>query len=615
MPLTAKQTVESVTARIRERSSTCRRDYLDRMERTLACYPPRRTLSCGNLAHAFAACQPADKVAIAAMQAPNLGIVTAYNDMLSAHQPLQYYPDIIKSAAQQAGATAQVAGGVPAMCDGVTQGQPGMELSLFSREVIAMATAISFSHNVFDAMLCLGVCDKIVPGLLIGALQFGYLPAAFVPAGPMSSGVPNKQKAMVRQRFAEGKVDRSDLLAVESASYHSHGTCNFYGTANTNQVMLEAMGLQLPGTSFINPDDPLRAAMTRETVHRLSALAAAEDVIGISAMVCAESLVNAVVALLASGGSTNHTLHLIAVARAAGVLLEWQDFDELSLVTPLLARIYPNGDADVNAFQEAGGMAFLMRELRLGGLLNEDVVTLMGAGMAPYTRRPTLAANGAVHWLEHDGASALPAVLRPLRNAFAPEGGLRRVAGNLGEGVIKLSAVALEHRFVQAACRVFESQEAVISAYEANEFNQDVIIVVRFQGPRANGMPELHKLTPMLGVLQDRGLQVALVTDGRMSGASGKVAAAIHMSPEALAGGPLARLRDGDRLVLDASAGSVNIDMDETEFLGRLAVSRAEPDDRLNFGLGRELFDSFRTIASSASEGASVFFRNIPSSE
>jgi phosphogluconate dehydratase len=608
MPQTINASVEAVTARIRNRSEKHRRDYLEGLQRSINAFPPRRTLSCGNLAHAFAACNPSDKKTIAGMQAPNLGMVTAFNDMLSAHQPLQFYPDIIKDAAHKYAATAQVAGGVPAMCDGVTQGQPGMELSLFSREVIAMATAISFSHNVFDGMLCLGVCDKIVPGLLMGALQFGYLPAGFIPAGPMGSGVPNKEKAMVRQRFAEGKADRGELLAVESGSYHSHGTCNFYGTANSNQVMVEMLGVQLPGASFVNPDDPLREALTRETVRRvIMATLNGEHPRPLSAMVTEASLVNATVALLASGGSTNHTLHILAIARAAGIIMSWKDFDELSRVTPLLARIYPNGEADVNAFQHAGGMAYLVRELRSGGLLNEDVQTLMGEGMADYTKTPQLAGDGSVEWVAHDAPSLLPDVLRPVSRPFSEQGGLHQITGNLGEGIVKVSAVNPQHRRIEAPCRVFDSQDQMVAAYKAGELERDVIVVVRFQGPRANGMPELHKLTPSLGALQDKGFKVALVTDGRMSGASGKVPAAIHMSPEALNGGPLARLRDGDLLILDADSGSLQIQMDEHRFLQREASSCSVDADTLNTGLGRGLFESFRTIASSARTGASVF--------
>jgi len=608
MPPTINSTVEAVTDAIRERSRPHRDRYLARLQQQLDAYPPRSTLSCGNLAHAYAACSLNDKQSIAGMQAPNIGIINAYNDMLSAHQPLQYYPDIIKDMAHQFGATAQVAGGVPAMCDGVTQGQPGMELSLFSREVIAMATAVSLSHNVFDAVLCLGVCDKIVPGMLIGALQFGCLPAGFIPAGPMPSGVPNKEKALVRQRYAQGKAGRDELLAVESASYHSPGTCTFYGTANSNQVMVEMLGVQLPGASFINPDDPLREALTRETVRRVLQAADNQQMSqSLGHMVSEASIVNAAVALLATGGSTNHTLHLVAIARAAGIILAWQDLDALSGVTPLLARVYPNGEADVNAFQYAGGMAYLVRELRSAGLLNEDVITLMGSGLDSFTKAPELDGQGGVKWTEQVTASLLPDVLRPCSRPFAAEGGLRVISGNLGEGIVKTSAVAGQHRFIDAPCRVFDSQQAVVEAFERNELQHDVIVVLRFQGPRANGMPELHQLTPCLGSLLDQGYQVALVTDGRMSGASGKVPAAIHMSPEALDGGPLARLRDGDRLILDTDHGSLAVVLDESEFLGRDPVRRIAPADDLADSMGRNLFACFRAVASPARLGASVF--------
>lgn len=608
MPPTLNATVEAVTARIEARSRDSRQAYLASMERTMALFPPRRTLSCGNMAHAFAACQPADKSTIAGMKAANLGIVTAYNDMLSAHQPLQFYPDIIKEAAHAIGSTAQVAGGVPAMCDGVTQGQPGMELSLFSRDVIAMATAISLSHNVFDGVLCLGVCDKIVPGLLIGALQFGHLPAGFIPAGPMASGIPNKTKALVRQQYAKGSIDRSELLAVESASYHSHGTCTFYGTANSNQVMVEMLGVQLPGASFVHPDDPLRRALTIETVRRV---VASTQQSGhqrpLAALISEASLVNAAVALLASGGSTNHTLHLVAIAKAAGIILTWQDLDELSRVTPLLARVYPNGEADVNTFQEAGGMAFLVRELRALGLLNENVISLMGEGMEMYARKPVLREDGSVHWIEYNKPSHLPDVLRPAGSPFSEEGGLRLVQGNLGEGIIKTSAVKPEHQIIKAPCRVFNSQQEMVDAYKAGDLQQDFIAVVRFQGPQANGMPELHQLTPSLGALQDEGFKVALVTDGRMSGASGKVAAAIHMSPEARDGGPLAKLRDGDPLQLDASTGRLDVLLDEATMQARENVTYTPPLESAPESLGRALFENFRAMAGNAHLGASVF--------
>lgn len=607
--------VERVTSAIVSRSLESRRLYLLRMQRTRELLPPRRTLSCGNLAHGFAACDAQDKQTIRLMQSANLGIVTAFNDMLSAHQPLETYPDFIKAVAREMGSSAQVAGGVPAMCDGVTQGQPGMELSLFSRDVIAMATAISLSHNLFDGVLCLGVCDKIVPGMLIGALQFGHLPAGFIPAGPMPSGIPNKEKALVRQRFSQGLASKDELLAAEAASYHSPGTCNFYGTANSNQVLMEMLGVQLPGASFINPDNPLRAALTREAVLRVIAAA---DVNGahvpLSAMVTEQSLVNALVGLLATGGSTNHTLHLVAIARAAGVQLTWQDFDALSQVTPLLVRVYPNGEADVNAFQEAGGMAFLVRELRSAGLLNEDVQTLMGKGLDAMECAPQLNVSGKLQWQRHTAPSTRSDVLRPVTSPFDHHGGLRVIRGNLGEGIIKTSAVKEQHRRVQAPCVIFDDQDALAAALQRGDLNRDFIAVVRFQGPRANGMPELHQLTPPLGALQDLGFKVALVTDGRMSGASGKVPAAIHMSPEALDGGPLALLREGDILCLDADAGTLEVLLSAKELAGRaphLPVL-SEVETLLSSTLGRNLFECFRNATSPARAGASVFGGSVP---
>ena len=602
--------IEAVTDTIRVRSSQSRQLYLQRMHRTRDELPPRRKLSCGNLAHGFAACGETDKQTIRLMQSANLGIVTAYNDMLSAHQPLETYPGQIKEVARSVGSSAQVAGGVPAMCDGVTQGQAGMELSLFSRDVIAMSTAISLSHNLFDGVLCLGVCDKIVPGMMIGALQFGHLPAGFVPAGPMPSGIPNKEKAAVRQRYAQGLASKEELLAAESASYHSPGTCTFYGTANSNQVLMEMMGVQLPGASFINPDDPLRAALTRETVLRVIAAA---DVKGahlpLFAMVKEESIVNALVGLLATGGSTNHTLHLVAMAAAAGIELTWEDFDRLARVVPLLLRVYPNGEADINAFQRAGGMAFLVRELRAGGLLNEDVDSLMGHGLDPFVKAPQLNAGGKLEWVEASAESRLPDVLRPVTEPFDTESGIRLLQGNLGVGIIKTSSVKKEHRKVTAPCVVFDDQDDMVAALKSGQYEKDFVAVVRFQGPKANGMPELHQLTPHLGVLQDKGFKVALVTDGRMSGASGKVPAAIHMSPEALDAGPLARLRDGDIIALDSDAGTLEVQLSSAELAAReTAQPNWSAEDRsLNSTLGRGLFDSFRHCASTAKTGASVF--------
>jgi phosphogluconate dehydratase len=596
--------VEAVTARIRARSQVSRQDYLDLCRDATTDHPPKQRLSCGNLAHGYAACGESDKQTIRLMQSANIGIVSAYNDVLSAHQPMAAYPDQIKSMARQVGSTAQVAGGVPAMCDGVTQGQPGMELSLFSRDVIAMATAISLSHNMFDAVMCLGVCDKIVPGLLIGALQFGHLPAVFVPAGPMPSGIPNKDKARVRQRYAEGKATKDELLETESASYHSPGTCTFYGTANSNQVLMEMLGVQLPGASFVNPGTALRTALTNESVIRvIDATAAALRPKPLTAIVTEASFVNAIVGLLATGGSTNHTIHLLAMAQAAGIALTWQDFDDLSRVVPLLMRVYPNGDADINDFQDAGGMAFLVRELRGAGLLNEDVVTLMGDGLQAYECEPKLAADGdRIEWRDRVETSKRLDVLAPMSQPFDPEGGLRLVKGNLGEGVIKVSAVAAEHRHVEAPCRIFDCQDDVAVAFDAGELARDVVVVVRFQGPRSNGMPELHKLTPYLGVLQERGFKVALVTDGRMSGASGRVPAAIHVSPESECGGPLARLRDGDIVVLDANTGTLDAKVSDLELQQR---SLATPPKVANT-LGRRLFNAFRSDVTLPSQGASA---------
>jgi len=595
--------VEQVTQSLRQRSKSTRQDYLDRCSRTRDEQPPRKRLSCGNIAHGYAACGEDEKKLISGMKAANLAIISAYNDMLSAHQPLANYPAMIKQIARELGGTAQVASGVPAMCDGVTQGQPGMDLSLFSRDVVAMSTAIGLSHNMFDGVVCLGICDKIVPGMLIGALQFGHLPVAFIGSGPMSTGIPNKTKADVRQRYAEGKATNAQLLAVESASYHSPGTCTFYGTANSNQVLMEMLGVQLPGSSFLHPNDPLRPMLVRRTVQELMAAGAGAAERPLSAVVTESSLINAIVGLLATGGSTNHTLHLVAIARAAGIDLTWQDMDALSGAVPLLARIYPNGSADINDFQDAGGMAFLVQELRSGGLLNEDVVNLLGIGLDPVCHVPDLESSGAVIWNKKVIKSTREDVLAPLSNPFSPEGGLRSLSGNLGESVIKVSAVAEEHRLVKAPCRIFHTQDALKEAFEAGELDLDVVVVVRFQGPAANGMPELHKMTPYLGVLQDRGHRVALVTDGRMSGASGKVPAAIHLTPEAIHGGPVARLRDGDVVELDTVNGSLAADVPELEWQARAPIPAPEPEDTL----GRNLFEIFRRTASGAMLGASVF--------
>ncbi len=604
--------IESVTEAIKQRSVETRKLYLQRMQLTRDYFPPRRKLSCGNLAHACAASPDTDKQTIRLMQAANLGIVTAFNDMLSAHQPLGDYPELIKRAARELGSSAQVASGVPAMCDGVIQGQPGMELGVFSRDVIAMATVLGLIHNVFDGVICLGVCDKIVPGMLIGALQFGHLPAGFSPAGPMPSGISNKEKAAVRELYAQGQVGRDELMAVESASYHSPGTCTFYGTANSNQVIVEMLGVQLPGSSFVNPQNPLRPVLLRETVQRVIAAADVQGAHRSTAdMITEASVVNALVALLATGGSANHTLHLVAIAHAAGIKLTWEDFDAVSKVTPTLAHIYPNGGADVNAFQESGGMAFLVRELRSAGLLNENVVNLMGEGLASNEYAPLLDENGNLVWKKPDNAAASPDVLRTVAAPFAAEGGLRMLKGNLGEGIIKISAIKPEHRQITAPCVIFDTQEAFQQAFEQGALNRDVVAVVRFQGPRANGMPELHQLTPYLGVLQDKGFHVALLTDGRMSGASGKVPAAIHVTPEALAGGPLARLQDGDVISLDAEQGTLIVHLSEQELAAREVVTwqtmEHNIDSLLRDTLGRNLFKCFRDVSSSATTGASVF--------
>lgn len=595
--------VERVSASLIERSRTTRQAYLHRIQRAGEDDAPRQRLSCGNLAHSYAACADHEKSLMRDGKAPNIGIVSAYNDVLSAHQPFASYPDSIKQTLAKLGGTAQVAAGVPAMCDGITQGQGGMELSLFSRDVIAMATAVGLSHNVFNGVICLGVCDKIVPGMLMGALQFGNLPVVFVPAGPMPSGIPNNEKAKVRQQFAEGKASRQDLLDAESASYHSPGTCTFYGTANTNQLLMEAMGLQLPGASFVNPDTPLRQAFTVEAARRVLAAAEAGRP-QISQVVNEAAIINALVALLASGGSTNHTLHLVAIARAAGILLRWEDFNELSAVVPLLVRAYPNGNEDVNTLQEAGGTAFLFRELRRAGLLNESVHNLMGEGMAAYGREPLLQPDGRLTWVDSDAPSTRSDVLRPVQDPFETEGGLRLLRGNLGQAVVKTSAVAAERRSIIAPCKIFHHQEKVKEAFQRGELDQDFVAVLRFQGPQANGMPELHQLTPYLGILQDRGFKLALLTDGRMSGASGKVLAAIHLSPEAKSGGAIARLQDGDLIEVDANTGRLNVLLDEAELAARELAPCPAPEP----SLGRFLFVGFRQSVGDACEGASVFF-------
>ncbi len=600
--------VLEVTRRIQARSAATRQRYLEMVRAAASKGPHRGTLPCGNLAHGVAACGESDKQTLRLMNQANVAIVSAYNDMLSAHQPFERFPGLIKQALHEIGSVGQFAGGVPAMCDGVTQGEPGMELSLASRDVIAMSTAIALSHNMFDAALCLGVCDKIVPGLLIGSLRFGHLPTVFVPAGPMPTGISNKEKAAVRQLFAEGKATREELLASEMASYHAPGTCTFYGTANTNQLLVEVMGLHLPGASFVNPNTPLRDELTREAARQASRLTPENgNYVPMAEIVDEKAIVNSVVALLATGGSTNHTLHLLAIALAAGIQLTWQDMSELSHVVPTLARIYPNGQADINHFQAAGGMSFLIRQLLDGGLLHEDVQTVAGPGLRRYTREPFLE-DGRLVWREGPERSLDEAILRPLDKPFSAEGGLRLMEGNLGRGVMKVSAVAPEHQVVEAPVRIFHDQASLAAAFKAGELERDLVAVVRFQGPRANGMPELHKLTPFLGVLQDRGFKVALVTDGRMSGASGKVPAAIHVSPEAIAGGPLARLRDGDRVRVDGVNGELRVLVDDAEWQAR-SLEPAPQDG--NLGCGRELFAFMRNAMSSAEEGACSFTESL----
>ncbi|GLK51856.1 phosphogluconate dehydratase [Maricaulis virginensis] len=592
-------TLEAVTDRIRRRSEASRSAYLDQMRAAGRDGRHRAVLSCGNLAHGFAACPGGDKQALKAGDSVNVGIVTAYNDMLSAHQPFERFPGIIKAALNEVGAVGQVAGGVPAMCDGVTQGQPGMELSLFSRDAIAMATAIALSHNMFDAVLCLGVCDKIVPGLLIGALRFGHLPVIFVPAGPMRSGLPNPEKARVRQLYAEGKVGRDALLDAESKSYHSPGTCTFYGTANSNQMLMEIMGLHVPGAAFINPDDPLRDVMTAEAARRAVAIVpGGDEPAPLADIVDARAIANAIVGLHATGGSTNHTIHLIAIARAAGLLVDWSDFHDLAGVTPLLCRVYPNGPADVNHFHAAGGLGFVIRELLDAGLLHEDVLTVSGRGLRHYASEP-FESEAGVTWRPAVAQSANTDVVRPVAEPFSADGGLKVLDGDLGRAVIKISAVKPEHHLVEAPAIVFESQDDFIARFKAGELDRDFVAVLRFQGPRANGMPELHRLTPSLGALQDRGFHVALVTDGRMSGASGKVPAAIHVSPEAALGGAIARVRDGDIVRVDAAGGRLTVSAD-----GFAARSLALAPATVQAGMGRELFTGFRQLCGPAEEGA-----------
>lgn len=599
-------TIAAVTERIVHRSRDSRAQYLKRIRAAAENGPRRSTLSCGNLAHGFAACGVTDKARLAGDVVPNLGIITAYNDMLSAHQPYERFPELIRDAAREVGAVAQVAAGVPAMCDGVTQGQAGMELSLFSRDVIAMSTAIGLSHQMFDAAVFLGICDKIVPGLMIGALSFGHLPAVFVPAGPMPTGMSNDEKAKTRQLYAEGKIGRAGLLEAESQSYHSPGTCTFYGTANSNQMLMEIMGLHLPGASFVHPNTPLRDALTREAAKRALALTALGNAYTpVGEMIDERAIVNGVVGLHATGGSTNHTLHLVAIAATAGIRLTWDDISDLSDAVPLIARIYPNGMADVNHFQAAGGMGYLIGELLEAGLLHRDVRTVNGTGLDAYTVEARLTDEGGVAWVPATRDSGDPKVLSTANEPFQKNGGLTVLDGNLGRAVIKVSAVAPERRVVEAPARVFASQEALQAAFKAGELTSDFIAVLPFQGPRACGMPELHKLTPALGVLQDRGIKVALVTDGRMSGASGKVPAAIHVTPEAVDGGPIARIRDGDLLRVDAPAGRLEVLVDAAEFAAR---TPATADLSVHqHGVGRDLFAAFRAFAGPADQGAHVF--------
>lgn len=606
MAPTVHPVVAEVTARLTERSRAARAAYLARLSRAaseLSLRPARTDLGCSNLAHAVAACGGSDRTTMAAETGVSLGIITSYNDMLSAHAPFEHYPAAMKQTAREVGAVARVAGGVPAMCDGITQGRSGMELSLFSRDVIAMSAAIALSHDVFDGVLLLGVCDKIVPGLVAGALSFGHLPAALVPAGPMASGRSNSEKAETRKAFAAGEVGRDELLASEVASYHSPGTCTFYGTANSNQMLMDVMGLHLPGAAFVHPDDPLREALTAATTRRVAEIAASEAPYGIGQVVDEKSVVNGVVALLATGGSTNHTMHLIAMAAAAGIDLTWEDFDDLSAAVPSVTRIYPNGTADVNHFHAAGGTPFLVRTLLDSGLLHGDVLTLAGPGLHHYTQRPELV-EGELRFVDVPQESADPDVLRPATNPFAPDGGLRVLRGTLGHAVIKVSAVAEKDRVVEAPARVFTDQVGFLQAFSRRELDRDVVVVIREQGPSANGMPELHALTPSLGVLQKRGYAVALVTDGRMSGASGAIPAAIHVTPESVHAGPISKIQDGDVIRVDSTTGRLDVLVDDDELAARIPSRRVTED---GIGTGRELFASMRAAVGRADEGAHVF--------
>ena len=598
--------IAEVTLRIAERSKTARSLYLKRIAAAARTTPRRQALGCANQAHGFAACGPHDKSALRQGDAGNIAIITAYNDMLSAHQPYERFPEIIRTAAREAGGVAQVAGGVPAMCDGITQGETGMELSLFSRDVIALSAAVALSHQTFDAAVFLGICDKIVPGLVIGALSFGHLPAVFLPSGPMPSGFSNDERKHLRQRYAEGLVSRAELLEAEAQSYHAPGTCTFYGTANTNQMMMEIMGLHLPGSSFVNANTPLRDALTADAVRRtLSLTALGSDYTPVGALLDERVFVNGLVGLLATGGSTNHTMHMVAMAAAAGIHLEWSDFADLAEVTPLLVRVYPNGKADVNHFHAAGGMAFLIRELLAAGLLHRDVKTIFGTGLEGYTQEPFLDAEGKLTWREGVSSSGDAKILRPVAEPFETHGGLCVLEGNLGKAIVKTSALDDDRHIIEGIVRTFHSQEEMQGAFLAGELHRDVIVVVRFQGPRSNGMPELHKLLPPLQAVQNHGFKVALVTDGRLSGASGDVLAAIHLTPEARDGGPIAKLRDGDRLRIDANANQLTVLVDPVEWAAR--VPATEDLSESEFGVGRELFSMFRNTVGTPDRGASIF--------
>ena len=597
--------VEKVTQRIIERSQDSRGDYLRRIDAAAEQDTARSRISCGNLAHAFAA-SGKDKPALKALQQPNIGIVSAYNDMLSAHQPLEPFPALIKLAARGKGCTAQFAGGVPAMCDGVTQGQPGMELSLFSRDVIAQATAVALSHNTFDAAVMLGVCDKIIPGLLIGALAFGHLPVIMIPAGPMTSGLPNSEKARVRKAHAEGKASREELLEAESRSYHGPGTCTFYGTANSNQMLMEVMGLHMPGAAFVNPNTPLREALTLAAAERACEITArGDDYTPIGRTVDEKAMVNAMVGLAATGGSTNHAIHLVAMARAGGMRIDWNDLDELSRVTPLLARVYPNGQADVNHFHAAGGLGLVIRELLDAGLLHTDIRCVHGGDLYAQAQEPQLK-DQRLHYVAAPEKSLNEAIVRPVAQPFAPDGGLRLLQGNLGRAVVKISAVEPEHRRIEAPARLFTSQDELLDTFKSGSLEGDFVAVIIGQGPRANGMPELHKLTPTLQVLQDRGQRVALLTDGRMSGASGSVLAGIHVVPEAARDGAIGRLRDGDMICIDGEAGQMSVQLSDAELNARAPVELNLKANR--HGVGRELFGWMRHGASNAEQGASSLF-------